>query len=228
MTDLTLTLHPEAAHIEWARSFEWHLDQVPEIIDQLVTLTIPALHATDLNKSRITGGGYIDNIRLDAFDVTNNGNIIRVGAEADATTLWAWVTSYTHAATEWLNHNQPTQHTPDLPPDAAHHKLDPDPLSARANALLTIGWLIDHTDTLYEIPELEEHKTEMFTLIRQLRGRYGIHRTPRRRRPRTCHTCGEHAVTIDWITPTNGSPKPVKAAKCKTCGQEYKQKEDTP
>lgn len=210
-----LALHPDAEHREWVRQFTWHLDIVPPLMDALVTLTLPSIKATRTDKVIVTGGGHIDNMRiLDTLEHAGNGQVISVGAIADARELWTWIVEYTRAAEAWIG-------TPTRPAPTLDNQPNADPLSARAVALLTVGWLIDHADHIEPLHELDEHRDAMFTLIRRLRGRYGVHRHPRRARPAYCATCGEHAVVIDWVPSDNGSPKPIQVGKCRTCGQTY-------
>lgn len=204
----------EREHRTWHEQFTYHLDLVPPILDAIVTMTIPAIHATQLDKPRLSRSKHVDNMGiLDHLDNTDDGTIVTIGAATDAQALWDWLTAYTTAVDDWT-------HTAD-PAPALAAKVNPDPLTARAQALTTIGWLINHADEIQPIHELDQHRDEMFTLIRHLRGRYGVHPHPRRTRPRTCTTCGKRAVTTSWADNPNGSPKPIRIARCRNCGQEY-------
>lgn len=213
-----LVLPSDPQQREWLREFEWHLDTVPPIMDTLTTLALPQIRASRTDKVLVSGGGYVDNVP-GSFDVTRDGYIVDVGAGRDAADLWAWVVAYTRAAAEWVQQ-------PSRPAPALADKPNPDPLSARAVALLTIGWLIDHAGQIQAVGELDAHRAEMFALIRRLRGRYGVHRHPRRTRPARCGVCGECAVVVDWLDAPNGSPKPIQVGRCKVCGQVYT--EETP
>ena len=214
MTDLTLILDDDAQHHEWVRSFEWHLDVLAPLVDALVTATLPSIRATQFDKIRITGGGYLDNMQLlDVFDITTDGEFVATGAAADVTELWEWVAAYTRAVAEWI--------TPTRPAPVLDDKPNGDPLAMRGTALLTAGWLIDHADQIETVHELNEHRDAMFALIRRLRGKYGVHEHPRRLRPAVCTTCGERAVRVDWIDNPTGAPKPIRAAVCKRCGETY-------
>lgn len=207
-----LALAPDPQHREWVREFEWHLDAVPVIIDTLTTMAIPSISAVQTDKVRVSGGGYVDNV-LTSFDVTTAGLIVDVGAGRDAAELWTWLVAYTRAVAEWV--------TPRRPAPVLAERPNPEPLSARSVALLTVGWLIDHADQIETVTGLDAHRAEMFALIRRLRGRYGVHRHPRRARPGRCGVCGECAVLVDWMEAPNGSPKPVQVGRCKVCGQVY-------
>jgi hypothetical protein len=213
-----LTIDPDAEHREWVRSFTWHLDIVPPVMDTLIMMTLPTIPvsrgASRFDKVQITGGGYRDNMQLlDVFDTTGDGTMVKGGAEADARELWTWLVEYTRAVAEWI--------TPTRPVPVLADKPDADPLTARAISLVTVGWLIDHADQIEPIGELDEHRDEMFALIRRLRGRYGVHRHPRRARPSRCDVCEAFAVVVDWVAPESGSPKPVQVGKCRECGAIY-------
>lgn len=216
---MSIPLNFDPERREWRREFEWHLDIVPALMDTLVSLTLPTIPVSRggsrFDKLQITGGGYIDNVPLDRFDVTADGAIVAAGAEADARELWSWLVEYTGAVAEWLGESCPTL---EPAPNA-------DPLLARSIALTTVGWLIDRADLIEPISELESHRVEMFTLIRRLRGLYGVHRHPRRVRAR-CGTCGARAVVVDWVDAVNGSPKPEQVGKCRMCGQVYRTEGD--
>jgi len=221
LTPIDTLTATEKAHREWVHAFEWHLSLVPQLLDVIIMETLPHIRATQLDKPRITGGGHIDNMTiLDHLDTTPDRRVVSRDntAAADAQTLWTWITGYTSAVTAWINHTIPVPYAPILPP-ATEPRVDRDPLLARSLALTTIGWLIDHAHLIEPIRELDEHRDAMFTLIRHLRGKYGVHNHPRRPRPRRCLTCGNRTVILDWATANNGSPKPVRVAKCRTCGE---------
>lgn len=223
MSDMLL-IDPDAPHREWVRSFEWHLDIVPPLIDALVEATLPRIAVSRggsrFDKDQITGGGHIDNMQiLDHFDVIGDGHLVAGGAAADARDLWAWLTGYTAGVDAWIDAHRPK-------PDLAV-KVNSDPLTARGSALLIVGWLIDHADEISTVAELEAHREEMFALIRRLRGQYGVFNHPRRARPALCHVCGERRVVVDWVDAGTGSPKPVRAGKCRNCGQVYRTEEES-
>lgn len=208
-------IDPEARSLEWRRSFEWHLDQVPPLIETLSTLSITLLRASRVDQVKVSGGGYIDNVP-----------VADRGAGIDADELWTWLVAYTRAVVAWIEPQLQPDDRPTIARDArtwtaVAPRPDADPLSARRVALLTIGWLIDHVDLIEPIRELDAHAETMFKLIRKLRGIHRGDSTARRQRPRVCGVCGECAVLIDWIDGSNGSPKPVQVGRCKVCGQTY-------
>lgn len=208
-------IDPEAQARAWRREFEWHLDQVPPLMETLSTLSTTLLRASRTDQVKVSGGGYISHVP-----------ITDAGAGADADELWRWVVAYTRAVVAWTE----AQLQPDDRPAIAHDprtwtavspRPDADPLSARSVALVTIGWLIDHADLIEPIRELDTHRDAMFALIRRLRGIHRGSSTARRARPRICGICGECAVLVDWVDSANGSPKPVQVGRCKVCGQTY-------
>lgn len=215
-------IDPEAASLRAERQNTHHLDLLAPIMDAIVSGTVPSLRASVTDKIIVTGGGAVDNMTafLTAFDQSDNGRGINAGgAAADAESLWWEVIEYTRAVTAWLNVNIPAPYAPDLPPTWTS-RANPDPLTARALAMTTAGWLIDRWHLTEPVRELEDTRDALFTEIRHMQGKYGIHPTPRRPRAR-CATCGSLSVLITWLDNPNGSPKPVKAGKCRSCGETY-------
>ncbi|MFT4281201.1 hypothetical protein [Microbacterium sp.] len=208
-------IDPAAASDRWARSFAYHLDLVPPIMDAIVTSTIPHVPASQL-REKLTGGGQVDNMSLflRGVDVAVDGpaRLVDAGAAADAQGLWWWVVRFVRAVEANI--------TPTRPVGALTEKPDADPLAARSTALLTVGWLIDHAPQIEHLSVYEQDIDEMFGLIRHLRGKYGVHPNPRRARSR-CSVCGMVAVVVQWVDAPNGSPKPLRAGKCRSCGQVY-------
>jgi hypothetical protein len=209
-------IDPEVHTLRWRRSFEHHLDLVPPVMDAVVSATIPHIPAGRFDQDKVTGGGVVDNMTafLRGVDVDDTGRITDVGAAADAQHLWWWVVSFTRAV---LSNVKVVRSVPDLP-----EKPNADPLTARADALLIIGWLIDHADQIEQLTVYQDDIDEMFQEIRHLRGKYGVHERPRRPRAR-CAICGTVSVVVTWVDGPHGSPKPVKAGKCRECGQEYRE-----
>lgn len=209
-------IDPAAIYDRWLHQFEWHLDVLPPLMDAIVTETLPTTGVSRggsrFDRLQITGNNVVDNMSdfLRGVDVDSQGRIVGGGAAADATELWGMVVEYVDAVTAWAH--------PDPPhPASITRKPNPDPLTARRDAFTTIGWLIDHAPTVHTIVELEPFREDLFTLIRRQRARYGV--MPHSRRPRArCTVCGSIAVTVSWVDSLNGSPKPVQAAKCRTCG----------
>lgn len=221
-------IDPAAAHDRWVHEYEWHLDLVPPIMDALITATLPSIRANRTDKIIVTGGGPVDNMTafLRGIDVATDGRLVDGGAAADALTLWWDFVDYLQAATAWINLDVAVPIAPDLPPLAGDFRAwvsrrpDPDPLIARRVAFASIAWLIDHAGQVAAFEQLEESREGLFAEVRRMRSRYGV--MPHTRRPRAvCTTCGERAVTVTWIDNPNGSVKPIRAGKCRRCGEQY-------
>ncbi|AXA95437.1 hypothetical protein [Microbacterium sp. PM5] len=203
-------IDPEATSLRERRLYEHHLDLLAPVMDAIVTSTVPSIAASRTDKVYVTGGGYADNMRaLDALMVFE-GRIVGGEVSTNATHLWGMVVEYVTAVAEWINHPHP-----DLNP-----KPNPDPLTARSIALMTAGWLSDRYEQISRVHELDEYRDLLFTEIRHMQGRYGVHANPRRPRAR-CATCGALAVVVTWVDNPNGGPKPVKAGRCRSCGETY-------
>jgi len=229
MTTIPLdAIDPEAATVRARRQFEHHLDLLPPIMDAIVTGTVPHIRATQTDRVKITGGGAVDNMTafLQAFDQTSHGaGVAAGGAAADARHLWWEVIEYTRAVTAWLNVTIAAPWAPDLPPTWTTTP-NADPLTARALAMTTAGWLIDRWHLIEPVRELDEARDYLFTEVRHMQGKYGVHPNPRRPRAR-CAVCGALAVVVTWIDGPKGSPKPVRAARCRNCGQTYTEGDTT-
>lgn len=231
MTTMTI-IDVDGTHRRWVQEFTWHLDLVPVLMDTLVDATLPTIPVglgSRFDKEQLTGGGYRDNMQiLDRFEVLaageTGGRLVGQGPAADARELWEWVTSYTTAVSSWLNHDITVPWAPDFPP-TVDRRPNPDPLTARGLALVTIGWLIDRADRISELTDLEGHREEMFRVIRHLRGRYGVFNHPRRARPTLCTVCGEAAVRTTWATSKDGRARSVEVKRCTTCGDEHREDE---
>lgn len=209
-------IDPDAQHRKWRKQFEWHLDQIPPLMETMGMLRLPSLQASRLDQVRVSGGGYVDNVPI------QDG-----GVSVDAEHIWAMLVEYVKAVTAWLNVGVAVPFQPVLPPlarmgrDWTAPRVDADPLSARRMAFEAIAWLIDHADDIEPIGELDEFREQLFTEIRRTRGRYRSAGTARRARPRVCGVCGECAVLVDWVTLANGSPKPIQVGRCKVCGATF-------
>ena len=223
MDPLTI-IDPNAAHDQWVREHEWHLAILPDLIDAIVDATLPEIPVgggSRFDKDQITGGGYLDNMRaLDAYTVSAGGRIIGQGAAADARELWYELITYLGAAAQVVSR-------PIRPVPPVGNTVNADPLTARGEALLAAGWLIDHGDRIAEAPVLDKEPTDLFTLIRHLRGRYGVFPHPRRARLAICTVCGETTVRTWWATSRDGRARSVEVKTCSTCGDEHREDEGT-
>lgn len=212
-------IDPDATARRWRHEYEYHLDLLAPVMDAIIMMTLPTIPVSRggsrFDKDQISGGGYFDNVPLQNVTVDGDGRFVAAGAAADATELWGMVVEYVDAVAAWLRDDT----APNLEP-----KPNADPLTARALALTTAGWLIDHTDAVHTLTELEPYREHLFTLIRRLRGRYGVSPTPRKPRAR-CTTCGQRAVAVTWVDGANGSPRPVQVGRCTRCGETYREPE---
>ncbi len=218
MTDLQI-IDPDAAHDQWVREHEWHLEQVPAIIDALVEATLPQLPVSRggsrFDKDQITGGGFYDSAPTVHFDYDTWAGVQPTGAAAEAQELWDELSVYFDAAVDVVTE-------PDRPAPDMARKVDADPLTARGQALIVIGWLIDHGEQLAAAPVLKIEPDDLFRLIRRMRGRHGVFNAPRRRKPELCMVCGEHQVITVWVSSPTG-PRSVEVKRCRTCGNEERQ-----
>ena len=213
-------IDPTATARRWSEKFTYHLDLIPVVLEAIVETTLPALGVSRggsrFDRPQVTGGGYQDTMSamLAVFDQSGRADGIQPSAAVkDARELWSWLVEYTNAVDAWI---APTRPAPTLA-----SRPDADPLTARALALPACGWLIDHADTIHTVTELDEHSEAMFTEIRRLRGRYGV--TPRPRTPREmCTTCGRRDVVAAWASDPSGSPKPIRVARCRSCGETWR------
>lgn len=218
MTDLQI-IDPDAVHDQWVREHEWHLELVPAIIDALVEATLPQIPVSRagsrFDKEQITGGGFYDTTPAVHFDYDTHAGVQPTGPAADAQELWLELVTYLDAAVQVVM--TPTRRSP-----AVGYRVNADPLTARGEALVTIGWLIDHGEQIAAAPVLAKEPEELFTLVRRLRGRYGVFNSPRRRKPEACEVCGEYQVRSVWIASRTG-PRSVEVKRCSTCGNETRQ-----
>lgn len=221
MSELTI-IDPNAAHDQWVREHEWHLALLPDLVDVIVDETLPTIPVglgSRFDKEQLTGGGYRDNMQLlDAFMVGNGGRIVGQGAAGDARELWTELLDYLDAASRVVD--RPIRPVPDV-----GRTINADPLTARGEALLTAGWLIDHGDQIAEAPVLATEPTELFRLIRHLRGRYGVFPHPRRAPLALCTVCGNTTVRTWWATSADGRARSIEVRTCSTCGDEHREDE---
>lgn len=223
-------IDPDSERRRWVQQYEWHLDLIPPVLDAVIMTTLPTIPVSRggsrFDRDQVTGGGWIDNITdmVKNFDLRDAADGIGPSkAVTDARDLWWLTVDYTRAVAAWVNVEIDAPYAPDLPPlygtEWAAAPVDADPLGARAHALVVVGWLIERAEFIRTVTELAEAHDELFDEIRRLRGRYGVHSTPRRPRAK-CRLC-RGPVVVDWVDDPNGSPKPIRAGRCKQCGQTY-------
>lgn len=219
MTDITFAIDPQAAHDAWVREHTWHLDLIPAIMDALVEATLPTIPVSRggsrFDRDQVTGGGYFDATPTTQFDYTEVGGIRYQGAAGDARLLWSDLLEYLTAAIDAVE--EPARRAP-----AVGATPNADPISARSEALLVVGWLIDHGEQIASAATLRREPDELFALIRRLRGVHGIFNSPRRTKPELCAICGEAQVRSVWVSGPNGAGS-VEVKRCSTCGDETRE-----
>jgi len=203
-------IDPEAQHREWLAQYEYHLDILPPLMEVLVVMSLPSIPAARTDKIVVSGGGFIDNVPI----------VDGASPMTDAVDVWGMVARYVRHVTQLLNADVDVPFRPTLPPleGRALDRVNPDPLLARRYALMLAGWLADHADQIVAFHELQDDEDALFAELRRLRGRYGVSPRPRRTLE-VCDVCGIRAVSLRWIDAPDGSPKPVRAAVCRHCGE---------
>ena len=215
MTDLVGMFDPHAAHDRWIKEHTWRIDLVPDLIYVIVEATLPQIPVglgSRFDGEQLTGGGYVDSMRmLDRIDT---------GAALDAREFWTEVYDYHQAAVRAVV--KPSRPAPVLSPHP-----DADPLSARGTALLAVGGLIDHGEHIASAPVLDREPDALYVMIRHLRGRYGVFQHPRRQPLERCNVCGEVRVETRWATSKDGRARSVEVKRCAHCGHEIREDEGT-
>lgn len=211
MTDTYLITEQEQAeadYLRWTQSWLFHIDQIPALLETIALMAAPTIRASQTDKIVVTGGNYRD-----------YAPISDTGAANDLDTLWAETRGYVLAVADNLGHCPAP--TTDRPLWQGHTRASHTPHLARIAGYTATNYLAEHVHHVIDWPHLATHEDHLFARIRRMKGRYRAAATPRRAHPRTCTTCGEDAVLIDWVTPTNGSPKPVQVGVCKRCGETF-------
>lgn len=205
MTGYELTAEEQAEHDyrRWVASYSWHVDQLPLLIETTGTLALPSIGVSRggsaFDRPQVTGGGYYDSVPI------RDG-----GATADSRELWALL---------WRYLGEVRTHLPAAPTIAQVVPENAD--TARRTAYTVTAWLAENVEQISDLHEVAPVEDDLFALIRRLRGRYATAGTARRARPRTCTTCGEAAVIVDWVDGANGSPRPVQVGLCRQCGEVF-------
>lgn len=202
-------LDPEVTYEQWKRHYVWHVDQLPLLIETTGTLALPSIGVSRggsaFDRPQVTGGGYYDSIPIRDGGATN-----------DSRELWTLL---------WRYLTEVQRRLPAAPIIAREVPEDVD--TARRTAYTVTAWLAENVEALSDLHDVAPVEDELFAMVRRLRGRYSTAGTARRARPRTCTTCGEAAVVVDWIDGANGSPKPVQVGVCRICGETYAEHENS-
>lgn len=206
MSVVDLGFDPDADWRAWLRRYEWHLDQIPPLVEAMRLAVYPL------------GAMVYDRVRV---DVSRDGSPLplREGAVDDADDLWAELVQYTANVVDLLGvpWRSPLRRSWRSRGDVAGMRADADPLSARREAMEIVGWLVDAAPTVVGFAELAESEESLFARIRGARARYTV-ATVRRAAPRLCGVCGERAVRVSWVDGLDGSPKPIQVVACSLCG----------
>ncbi|GAA4762471.1 hypothetical protein [Microbacterium gilvum] len=207
---------PVAMWQAWRHEFEWHLDQVPLLLETMREHVV-LVRSTRYDQVKITGGGYVDNMP----------SAVGSPADRDSNLLWAMLVVFTKSATEWINAEVLPPAAPIYPVLAQDRRtwledrvvVDPDGRTAGARADVTTKWLIAHAERIYPIEALDTYREGLFRTIRRYRAIYSAAGTVRRDRPITCRVCGQAGVLSDWITGADG--RGTQIGRCKHCGEQY-------
>ncbi|MEQ6898992.1 hypothetical protein [Microbacterium sp. KR10-403] len=186
----------------WVASYEWHLDKLPPLLQQMREQQATVIRATNLEATRVSGGGYLDNVRV----IDEPGT-----PAADAAILWALLTGYAEAVADRIG-ECPTPRPPFAAPDDAR-------TAWRASYEL-VAWLLDddRVNRIVEHHDLGELEETLFREVRKGGNRYGL-APERRNRKRLCTICGERGMVAAWIDEGAGT---VAVARCERCGNTVK------
>ena len=188
----------------WVRRFEWHLDQLPGILE-LLRSDASRLKASRLTE-RVSGGGGPARLPF------NEDN----GDTADE--LWAAVFEYASEVAERLGRNLTTGSAWRSSTGTMGVSSRVSGYQARVVAFELIAWLTAHAVEIAALP-MNDAEDHLFGLIRRLRVQYMLPSVERPSRRRICSVCGERAVGAEWITGVN--LRPVLVAECRFCGATY-------
>ncbi len=205
MTGYEVDAEEQAAYDyqRWVTSYVWHTDQLPLLIETTGTLALPASGCHGVGRRSTgrrspAGGTTTASPSATGEPPTTPGNCGPCCGgylEQVHSRLPAAPTIAPRRAGERRHR----------PPDRVHrHRV----ARGRRRAI----------SDLHDVAPVED---DLFALIRRLRGRYATAGTARRAHPRTCTTCGEAAVVVDWMDGANGSPRPVQVGVCRSCGEIY-------
>lgn len=211
-------IHPEVTFRRWVDSFEHHLGQIPDVLSMLVTLGQPSIGVSrggsQFDRPQVSKGGMPNEEQdLSAVLLRSKGEYGTQGPSGDARYLWMLLTGY--AAAIWDRAETTRADAPNLT-----FGLINTAGTAKDAALLTVGWLVTHANTIHTLTELEEDREELFRTVRRLKAVHGIHPHPRKG---LCGTCGRRQVEYDYTDLRDGTV--VKVGVCRSCGEVYS--EDT-
>lgn len=200
-----MAIDPDAAYRDWFTRFEGHLGMIPDLLGVAVTLATPdtgvSRGGTRFDRPQVTGGGY-----------HNEAPTVDVGPAADADALWADLVAYTVAVGGAL---EADTSIPVRRPGT--------PRAAKDTALIVVGSLVAHAQSIWERTAFHEFEETMFSRIRKLQRRHLPKWDGLPQHARDClESCGGvRTVRAVYVDAENGSPRPVLVAKCTACGKTY-------
>nr|WP_274635548.1 hypothetical protein [Microbacterium bovistercoris] len=179
----------------WVRRYEWHLDRLPPLLQQMREVVVP-VGAARMDVPRVSGGGMKDSLPL------------RADAADDAQALWTLLCSYVIEVSKRIGE------TPGA--GATHAAIAASASEAWRNSYVLVAWLLaeDRIDRIVEHHDLAALEDQLFSEIRKGGRVYGLAPFQGKRR-RLCTVCGEHAVVAAWIDEGAGG---VGVARCERCG----------
>ncbi len=188
----------------WVRRFEWHLDQLPGILEVLRADAIP-LKSARYDSVRVSGSREHAPLpfKVDLIDTADD--------------LWAAVIEYTTEITEHLGATFTDTVTWRTRGGAGGLSSRITGYQARVLGFEVIQWLTAHATSIAALP-LNDAEDHLFTMIRRLRAQYMLAPVERPSRRRTCTTCGEQSVAAGWV---DVNDRPVMVAECRRCGATY-------
>jgi hypothetical protein len=175
----------------WISRYQWHLEQVPELLRVARETAVNPLRARRFDKDRVDGGGD-DEIRL-PFEVESAD---------DADLLWAMLVLYGREVAELLGGSSPQvlRTAVWIAQEAQGLHAGISSRQAAALAADVCRWLVDRAEAIGAIAELGDAEEELFELIRRMRRRYGLVDRPAADRKRPCPRCRERGVVATWET----------------------------
>lgn len=210
MIATTLALDPE--WVAWTKRYEWHLDQVPGLLEVMRDATPrissdSARYGTERTSSSRDGAPVP--FSIDAVD--------------DADELWGVLAAYVLEVADLLGEQPPHVFRASWwrAGEVQGVRASADSRTARADAFTVVGWLVDREEVIAPHSGLQDSEEHLFTLIRKTRGRWQGHVRPPRARPRLCGVCGQVSVVIEWMDVPGGIGPALPVGRCSTCGQLY-------
>ncbi|MFJ4174023.1 hypothetical protein [Microbacterium sp. NPDC089696] len=188
----------------WVRRFEWHLDQLPGILEVL-RADSSGLKAARLSE-RVSGGGGPARLpfNVDLVDTTDD--------------LWAAVIEYTSEVAERLGETVTDAVTWRRSGAAVGLSSAVTGYQARVLAFAVVRWLTERSEEISGLP-MNDAEDHLFGMIRRLRVQYMLPPVERPSRRRTCEACGERAVAAEWVSDALG--RGVLVVECRDCGESY-------